>query len=383
MVYLIRSNFKKLRIKKISKIIVLRKDLVKMKSSLKNPLISIIVPVFNVKNYIEKCVLSLINQTYKNIEIILVDDGSSDGSEIVCDKFQSEYKNTVKVIHQKNQGLSVARNVGLENASGEFVCFVDSDDYIEPTMLETLFNSLSFANADISICSFFEENENNKTLQTVNFKDEEFSNYNAIENLSNKNNGYGFVVVWNKLFKRNLFENITFPKNRIHEDQFVIFKLFFLANKFSACSNKLYHHVNHKQNISASSNYLKHFDDIDGIFSQIEFCKENNILFLLSSVAIHLYGLIEFYLNKGYSLGNLKNGEIKIIKQYLKKCRQFSKYCYKLKLISKDDYFKYKKTYYLSPIKKFKLKHLAKIKKSKHALFYKSIYTKLFIRGKK
>ena len=176
MVYLIRFNFKKLRIKNISKIIVLRKDLVKMKSSLKNPLISIIVPVFNVKNYIEKCILSLINQTYENIEIILVDDGSSDGSEIVCDKFQSKHKNTIKVIHQKNQGLSVARNVGLENASGEFVCFVDSDDYVEPTMLETLFNSLSFANADISICSFFEENENNKTLHTVNFKDEEFSN---------------------------------------------------------------------------------------------------------------------------------------------------------------------------------------------------------------
>ena len=89
MVYLIRINFKKLRIKNISKIIVLRKDLVKMKSSLKNPLISIIVPVFNVKNYIEKCILSLINQTYENIEIILVDDGSSDGSEIVCDKFRA------------------------------------------------------------------------------------------------------------------------------------------------------------------------------------------------------------------------------------------------------------------------------------------------------
>lgn len=367
----------------VSKIVILRKDLVKMKKEEKCFYISVIVPVFNTKNFLKKCIESILSQTYKNFEIILIDDGSFDGSEKICDDFQSKFKSIIKVIHQKNQGLSVARNVGLQNASGDFVCFVDSDDYIEPTMLETLFNSLSFANADISICSFFEENENNKTLQIVNFKDEEFSNYDAIENLSNEYNGYGFVVMWNKLFKRKLFENITFPKNRIHEDQFVIFKLFFLANKISTCSNKLYHHVNHKQNISTSSNYLKHFDDIDGIFSQIEFCKVNNILFLLSSVAIHLYRLIEFYLNKGYSIGSLTNGEIKIIKQYLKKCRQFSKFCYKLKIISKDDYFKYKKLYYLSPIKKFKLKHLAKIKKSKHHLFYKNIYNLLFKRIEK
>ena len=114
--------------------------------------ISIIVPIYNTKKYIDRVVNCLINQTYHNLEIILVDDGSTDGSSMLCDKYKKK-DNRIKVIHQKNSGVSVARNVGLKHATGEYIGFVDSDDYISLNMYETLYNNLINTNSDISVCN--------------------------------------------------------------------------------------------------------------------------------------------------------------------------------------------------------------------------------------
>ena len=121
------------------------------------PLISLIVPVFNVEKYLKRCLDSLISQSYKNIEIILIDDGSTDESGKICDRYAKEHSNIIKVLHQENQGLSMARNAGLDIAIGEYIGFVDSDDYVEPKMFERLYNNLLESNADISVCSFFED----------------------------------------------------------------------------------------------------------------------------------------------------------------------------------------------------------------------------------
>lgn len=188
-------------------------------------LISIIVPVYNVEMYLEECVNSIINQTYKKLEIILVDDGSTDNSSKICDNF-AEKDNRIKVIHKENGGLSDARNAGIEIANGKFIQFIDSDDYIDLDMIELLYNNAKKYNADISMCSHYilaEEctPEGTNTL-TV---------YNRVEVLKEvlldeKVRSYA----WNKLFASKLFKEIRFPKGKVFEDILTIPKLFEKAN---------------------------------------------------------------------------------------------------------------------------------------------------------
>ena len=116
-------------------------------------LISVIVPVYNVEKFLDKCISSIVNQTYKNLEIILIDDGSTDESVQICDKWQ-EKDNRVRLTHKENTGVSDTRNIGLEKTTGEYICFVDSDDYIEPDYIENLYKSLTENNADIASITY-------------------------------------------------------------------------------------------------------------------------------------------------------------------------------------------------------------------------------------
>ena len=120
---------------------------------MRNDLISVIVPVYNVELYLQQCIDSILNQTYSNLEIILIDDGSTDNSSIICD-INLEKDHRIKVIHKQNGGLSNARNVGVKNAQGKFVAFIDSDDYISEDYIEVLYRLICKYNADISVCRF-------------------------------------------------------------------------------------------------------------------------------------------------------------------------------------------------------------------------------------
>ncbi|MBQ7792832.1 MAG: glycosyltransferase family 2 protein, partial [Clostridia bacterium] len=132
-------------------------DEVTVSESFNQPLISIIIPVYNAAHYFERCIKSVLEQTYKNLEIILIDDGSTDGSEKLCDQYK-EIDDRIKVVHKKNGGQSSARNLGLTMITGDYVGFVDSDDYIEKDMYEYLYNNMVKYHADISICHFYSEN---------------------------------------------------------------------------------------------------------------------------------------------------------------------------------------------------------------------------------
>ena len=179
--------------------------------------ISIIVPIYNVEKYLEKCIKSILSQTYKNLEIILVDDGSPDKCGMICDKYK-EIDDRIIVIHQENKGLSGARNTGLKNANGKYVCFIDSDDYINEHMIETLYENLIKTGSDISICDFFQVKEN----ENIKIKKIE----NAVKIMNKQEclkkllyHKYKLdIVTWNKLYKQELFNNIEFPEGKIYED---------------------------------------------------------------------------------------------------------------------------------------------------------------------
>jgi len=184
--------------------------------------ISVIVPVYNVEQYLERCIDSIINQTYKNLEIILVNDGSTDNSGQLCDELAKK-DDRIRVIHKKNGGLSDARNVGVDEAKAELIGFIDSDDYIDEDMYELLINNLKAANADLSMCGHYDVYNNVPEAQVVDKKTWELSPREAIKMVMEAK--ILSVTAVNKLYKKSLFSELRFEIGKIAEDAFIMIKL--------------------------------------------------------------------------------------------------------------------------------------------------------------
>lgn len=223
---------------------------------MKNEKISVIVPVYKVEPYLRKCLDSIINQTYRNLEIILVDDGSPDNCGRICDEY-AERDNRIQVIHQMNEGLSSARNAGLEQSNGTYIGFVDSDDWIDPNFFECLFRCLSTAETDIAQCMISVEKNNHSQQigydQKIRMNREEALKELLIEKRTTNN-------VWNKLFHRKLFENLRFPKGRVYEDIAVIYQLFDKSNGLAVCTNTQYHYILRNEGIVSASRLENRMD---------------------------------------------------------------------------------------------------------------------------
>lgn len=210
-------------------------------------LISVIIPVYKVEEQLERCISSITNQTYSNLEIILVDDGSPDGCPALCNGWV-ERDGRVRVIHQNNAGLSAARNAGIDIASGEYIAFVDSDDFVEPDYIEALYGTLTSAGADFSCCGLFNENELLEPLdEQVAVPDGVFSTASMIPNSSFYE--WQYVVAWNKLYKREVWDTLRYPVDRVHEDEFVYHHLLLNSTKVACTSRKLYHYVRRADSI--------------------------------------------------------------------------------------------------------------------------------------
>ena len=234
-------------------------------------LISIVVPVYNVEKYLPYCINSIINQKYKNLEIILVDDGSTDDSGKICDEYLKK-DDRIKVIHKKNGGLADARNIGIKYAKGEYIGFIDSDDCIHPDFYDCLYELLITNSADISECQFMRIDTEyihkvKEILDDENLKIHyKISVDNNIESLKKL---YGArlkpyinkVVVWNKLYKKSLFDNITFPVGKLHEDEFTTYKVLYKSNKIVSTSKILHGYMQTKNSIMRKEISPKRVDD--------------------------------------------------------------------------------------------------------------------------
>lgn len=200
-------------------------------------LVSIIVPIYNVEKYLKRCLKSIINQTYSNLEIILVNDGSTDNSLKIAKNFKSDHR--VKIINQKNQGLSAARNHGIEIAKGDYIALIDSDDCIEPDFIKNLVDA-SFG-VDIVISGYKILSQEGK-LTTISLEDREISGKNATIELLTQQKDYQ-ILAWNKLYSRKLFQNIKYPEGKNHEDNLTTYKLVSAAKnvKFINSSNYIYY----------------------------------------------------------------------------------------------------------------------------------------------
>ena len=201
-----------------------------------NQLISIIVPVYNIKKYLRPCFKSLVGQTYQDVEIIFVDDGSTDGSNEICDELvHQDYR--VKVFHKKNGGLSSARNFGIQHAKGDYIIFVDGDDTIASTFVEQLASSIQSSQSNIAVCGFDSIPSGPKEIPREGI----ITGKQATIELLTQQRNYQ-IVSWNKIYDKKLFDNIKFPVGKIHEDTLTTYKLLHAATKVSFISAPLYHY---------------------------------------------------------------------------------------------------------------------------------------------
>ena len=211
-------------------------------------LISIIVPVYNVEAYIHQCIKSIIEQSYKNLEIILVDDGSKDKSGKICDDYARKDKR-IKVIHKKNGGLSDSRNAGITVATGKYIAFVDSDDWIEKNMYEKMYNECEKFGADICICGFFREYKD-KTISECNFGERVYDTESALEELIK-----GRVIkdhAGTKLYKRFLWDNVEYPVGKVYEDIRTTYKIIQKSKMVCLLPDSMYHYRQRKGSIARS-----------------------------------------------------------------------------------------------------------------------------------
>ncbi len=241
--------------------------------------VSIIVPVYNVEEYLGKCVNSLIAQTYKNIEIILVDDGSSDNCPHICDEF-GKTDSRVKVIHKENGGLSSARNSGIRIAIGDYIAFVDSDDYVKENYIELLLNACVENNCTVSACGYYEYYSEDNYNIVCGESDGVISSIDAVKDIFTMKNEI-CVVAWNKLYAKELFidNNISYPEGKIHEDVFTTYKLCALADNVAYVNEPLYYYVQRQTSIMGQSFSPKRLQLIEAVESISPFVKENSPVF--------------------------------------------------------------------------------------------------------
>ena len=259
-------------------------------------LISVIIPVYKVETYLRRCIDSVLAQTYKNLEIILVDDGSPDGCPAICDAYAAQ-DSRVQVIHRKNAGLSGARNSGMDVAKGAYFVFVDSDDYVTPDFVERLYDACVTTGSAISICRWeyvhgeellnrWRANTQTEIPQERNgwkensppkkgSQDERVAVYSGrelLENLYHPDGAY-YVVAWNKLYRRDLWDNIRYPLGRIHEDEATTHKIFHLAEQGAFVDLPLYGYFVAPSSITRGFN-PKRLDWITAVYERLEFFEQ-------------------------------------------------------------------------------------------------------------
>jgi len=308
-------------------------------------LISIIIPVYNVENYLIKCLESIINQTYKDIEIILVDDGATDSSGEICDLYKAKDKR-ISVFHKKNGGLSDARNFGLDRCTGEYITFLDSDDYVDESYIEKMYVNLLETESDISICNFekvydddFKSKEEKSVSRTLYLK------YEALERLFDREVCAQFVVAWGKLYKKELFKTIRFPLGKIHEDEFTTYKVLHGAKKIVYTDEKLVYYIQRGDSIIGQGFNLKAKKDLEKAYlEQIDFYKKENHYEFCKKTKVKLYDLY-------FELVNNTTGEEQA--DFLKKLKNLLLELKKLETTFKVKY-KILKKYYLYCFKKRK-----------------------------
>lgn len=315
---------------------------------MEKPLVSVIVPIYKVEAYLERAICSILDQTYENLQIILVDDGSPDNCGKICDEYAKK-DDRIIVIHKENGGLSDARNAGLEICSGEYIAFLDSDDFIAPFFIETLMEALHSTGSDVAFCPYqvvekVSGKEFNKPIENKQWKEEHYFTYNRKELLlnmydRNHQDATYFIVAWNKLYKAGLWENVRFPKGKIHEDEATTYKVFHKAVKGVYVKYPMYGYFSAPGSITREGFHKKRLQWMDALTDRMEFfekeTKEPDLAFCACRARAD--GAIRYFYPLREYVADSKE-EQKQLKGYVKEALKMQKKYGKLGLTTRVGY---------------------------------------------
>lgn len=236
-------------------------------------LISIIIAVYNAEEWLARCIESIINQTYSDIEIVLVDDGSTDRSSSICDEYAIK-DNRIVVIHKPNGGLAEARNTGIAAAKGAYIGFVDNDDYILPNMYEDMLKEMECSDVDLVLCNCTYVDENGQPIEEISpiKKNDIISSKEYFARLAEPQSGY-YITVWNRLYRRDILEGILFPVGRTNEDSYVVHRIIQRCKRILIMDNSYYFYTQRDTSLSRTPKANQYFDSIDALIDRIEFYK--------------------------------------------------------------------------------------------------------------
>lgn len=280
--------------------------------------ISVIIPVYKVEPYVRKCIESVAGQTYDRLEIILIDDGSPDRCGEICDEC-AQNDSRIKVIHRQNGGLSAARNSGLEAATGDYVLFVDSDDYIHKNMVERMHNIAIEKQADVVVCDYLKVNEGEEKEQLQESGEViDITDDNRLDYMLGDTK-IVFTVVWNKLYKRDLFQNICFPEGKVHEDEFVTYKILHQAEKVCYLRDELYYYVQRKSSIMGEGGNVKTLQRLDAFQERIQYYRSRKMMAYEYQMLNHYRYFLTEFINNVYMQGKCTKAQLKPYVQYMRK----------------------------------------------------------------
>ena len=306
-------------------------------------LISIVVPIYNVEKYLKQCIESIINQTYKNIEILLVNDGSTDNCAQICDEY-AQIDERIKVIHKKNGGLSDARNSGINIAKGKYIAFIDSDDYVSEEYIEKLYNAISENNVRIAQCNFVKVTDDNTEIEKIGYaeKNKIKSGYEMVKELYTGH--WENILAWNKLYDIGLFKNVRYPFGKIHEDEFTTYKILYEIQNVAIVEDCLYKYRQNDNSITGQNFKKKRLDVIIAYEERMEFFEKNDEEELYQLSLISYLGTIRrCYEKTRRYLKESQNIQKDLIKKYRKNCVKLRK----IKNINKIEKIKILMFYFL------------------------------------
>ena len=286
--------------------------------------VSVIIPVYKVEEYLDRCLVSVVNQTYTNLEIILVDDGSPDNSGALCDEWAKK-DSRIRVIHKENGGLSSARNAGIKESTGKLLSFVDSDDFIDENMISVLVKMHLDSNCKMCCCSYFKHFDANREkaekqdISEVSYITCEFKNIYLIDNMLGVDNSS-----WNKIYDKELFNDILFPEGMIYEDLYIMDRVMYKANDIAVTDYKGYYYCVNPQSITRDISPKKRYALTMGLKRREAFLEEKGLseLYKKAQATILLNSYYQYYFARSKKDKEYTKITLLDIKEYRKKCKK-------------------------------------------------------------
>lgn len=280
-------------------------------------LISIIIPIYNVEEYLCDSIESVLKQTYTNIELILINDGSTDKSLDICKKYAKKDER-IKIINQKNHGIAYTRNVGLWNAEGNYIMWVDSDDYIKEDVVEILYNEMRKYDADITICDFMKGSDRNYIFPRKETNDQLVFNHKQGLEYIYANDHFSFVMTasWGKLIKKHLYEGLVYPEGKLFEDVYMSHYLIHRCKKIVFVNQIMYYYFQWSESILGNNFNIKKLDYLEWFKSRINFFNEYNYLNLKEKARLQYLHALMWEYSRAKDILHNKEIARKIVKEY-------------------------------------------------------------------